>query len=360
MPVRQGDADRPYRMIREVSASRSVAAEPVLTAHELDLVAAFGVPRRLPEGGRIFTAGEPGLSMFAVLGGEVELVFDHGGRRKTLGAGAFFGELALLLAGEGRSADAVAKPGARLLELDRTAFLQLTDSHPRLAVELLVRSARSLLGSERRLVAELEERNRELERTLDYLRRTREELSSAELQAQTDALTGLYNRRCCDTQLPRLVERAAASGVGLAVILIDLDHFKLINDTHGHAGGDAVLRAVAVALRGAVRWSDLPCRVGGDELAVVLVDIPDPAAALGRARTVFDTLSGLTVELGAARVVVGASHGGAFLRPGETAQTLLRRADAALYAAKACGRGALVWEGEVIAAAQPPVGPVGS
>ena len=347
-------------MIRQVSASRPVAAERLLAAGELELVAAFGVPRSLPEGGRIFAAGEPGRSMFVVLEGEVELVLDGGARRKTLGAGAFFGELALLLVGEGRSADAFARPGARLLELDGEAFANLTDAHPGLAVELLARSARSLLGSERRLVGELEARNRELERTLDYLRRTREELSSAELQAQTDALTGLYNRRCLDGQLPRLVERAAASGVGLAVILIDLDHFKLINDTHGHAGGDAVLRAVAAALRGAVRWSDLPCRIGGDELAVVLVDIPGPAAALGRARAVFDTLSGLLVELGAVRVPVAASHGGAFLRPGETPGELLRRADAALYAAKARGRGALVWEGEVVAAAQPPARPVES
>lgn len=324
-------------------------------------MAAFGVPRSLPGGGRIFAAGEPGRSMFVVLDGEVELLLDGGARRKTLGAGAFFGELALLLAGEGRSGDAVAKPGTRLLELDGGGFASLSSAHPGLAVELLARSARSLLGSERRLVAELEARNRELERTLDYLRRTREELSSAELEAQTDPLTGLYNRRCLDAQLPRLVERASSSGVGLALILIDLDRFKLVNDTHGHAGGDAVLRAVATALRGAVRWSDLPCRIGGDELAIVLVDIPGPVAAVARARAVFDTLSAVTVELGGVRVPVGTSHGGAFLRPGETPEELLRRADAALYAAKARGRGALVWEGELVAAGpHPPARPVES
>lgn len=342
-------------MIRQVSTSQPTGAERLLEAGELELMTAFGVPRSLSEGGRIFSAGEPGRSMFVVLEGEVELVLDRGTRRKTLGPGTFFGELALVLAGERRSADAFAKPGARLLELDGEGFANLTGAHPGLAVELLARSARSLLDSERRLVADLEVRNRELERTLDYLRRTREELSSAELQAQTDPLTGLYNRRCLDAQLPRLVERAAASGVGLAVILIDLDRFKLVNDTHGHAGGDAVLRAVAAVLRGAVRWSDLPCRIGGDELATVLVDIPGPVAAVARARAVFETLSGLSVELGGVGVPVGTSHGGAFLRPGETPEELLRRADAALYAAKARGRGALVWDGELVAStARPP------
>ncbi|HPC82855.1 MAG TPA: GGDEF domain-containing protein [Thermoanaerobaculaceae bacterium] len=332
-----------------MEASRPAAPERLLEPGELEVVAAFGVPRSLPEGGRIFAAGEVGRSMFFVLEGEVELVLAGGSRRKTLGAGVFFGELALLLAGEGRSGDAVARRGTRLLELDERGFASLAAAHPALAITLLVRSARALLDSERRLVAELEARNRELERTLDYLRRTREELSSAELQAQTDPLTGLYNRRCLDAQLPRLVERAVGGGPSLAVILLDLDRFKLVNDTYGHAGGDAVLRAVAAQLRAAVRWSDLPCRIGGDELAVVLVDIPSPAAAVARARAIFDTLADLAVELAGERVSVGTSHGGAFLRPGETPEELLRRADAALYAAKACGRGALVWEGELVA-----------
>lgn len=326
--------------------------ERLLAPEELAAIARFATPRRWPSGGRVFSAGEPGCSLFAILAGEVELVFDRGTRRKLLGAGAFFGELALLV-GEGRSADAVAAPGTEMLELDGRGFADLVGACPDVAIKLLVRSARSLLSSERRLVEELEARNRELEQTLDYLRRTRDELSSAELQAQTDPLTGLYNRRCLDTQLPRLIERAAASGVGLAAVLIDLDRFKLINDTYGHAGGDAVLRAVAKTLRGAVRWSDLPCRIGGDELAVVLADIPGPAAALARACDVFDALSGLVVELGGSRVPVGTSLGGAFLRPGETPDELLRRADAALYAAKAAGRGAFVWEGELVASAHP-------
>jgi len=340
-------------MIRQVSSPDLPRAERLLAPEEVAFVACFAVPRRWPAGGRVFSAGEPGSSMFVILAGEVELVFDRGTRRKSLGGGAFFGELALLV-GEGRSADAVAAAGTEVLELDAGGFANLAKARPALAIELLVHSARSLLASERQLVSLLQARNRELEQTLDYLRRTREELSSVELQAQTDSLTGLYNRRCFDSQLPKLVERANATGVGLALMLIDLDYFKHINDTYGHAGGDGVLRAVAATLRSAVRWSDLPCRIGGDELAVVLSDLPLPATALERARALFETLSQLEVELGGTRVPVSSSHGGAFLRAGESLEELVRRADTSLYAAKAHGRGALVWEGELVAVARSP------
>lgn len=335
-------------MIRHVGEASGPPVEALLDADELRALAAFGVTRAFPQEELIFARGAAGDSMFAVIEGEVELVF-AGGRRKTLGPGVFFGELALLLAGEGRSADAHTRPGTRLLEVDAAGFERLVHAHPPLAMAVLTRRARALLGSERRLVGELEARNRELERALDFLRRTREELSSAELQAQTDELTGLYNRRCLNAQAPRLIERAEATGFGLAVILIDLDRFKEVNDTHGHPGGDAVLRAVGATLRASVRWSDLPCRIGGDEFTVVLADILGRAAAVGRAREIFRTVSALNVELGGVSVQVGSSHGGALLRPGETLDELLRRADDALYAAKARGRGSLVWEGEPLA-----------
>lgn len=297
--------------------------------------------------------------MYVVVSGEVELVLDGGSRRKLVGANSFFGELALLCAGGGRSGDAVASGGTRLLELDEQGYTALIEAQPQLAVELLARSARSLLGSERRLVEELELRNRELERTLDYLRRTREELSSAELQAQTDPLTGLYNRRCLGLQMPRMISRAHESGLGLALILIDLDRFKIINDTWGHPAGDTVLVAVAQALRSSVRWSDLPCRIGGDEFAVVLVDIPGREAAVARACGVFAAVSAVSIEQGGQSLSVGTSHGGALLLSGEDLPELMRRADASLYAAKTGGRGALVWEGEPVATAPPPVTPQG-
>ena len=336
------------RMIRQMGTTPGVPTDRGLSAFELQRVAVHADSRLWPDGGAVFRAGDPGSAMFLVQSGEVELVLDGGARRVLVGPGEFFGELALLLSGTGRSGDAVARPGARLLELDEPGFANLRAAHPELAVALVVRSARSLLASERRLVNELEARNRELERTLDYLRRTREELSSAELQAQTDALTGLYNRRCLDRQMPRVIRRAEESGTGLALILVDLDRFKHINDTWGHPAGDAVLCAVAAGMRSAVRSSDLPCRIGGDEFAAVLVDLPSPEVAAARVREVFRSAGIVRVELAGESVTVGTSHGGALLQPGEDFAALLSRADAFLYAAKTRGRGTLVWEGEPV------------
>lgn len=340
-------------MIRHVEGSTALADDRVLTPEEMLAIESFSVLRDWPEGGMVFRRGEAGRSMYVVATGEVKLILDGGARCKCVSEKCFFGELTLLGAGDRRSGDAVASRGTRLLELDEPGYLALIGVHPQLAVKLLARSARSLLASERRLVAELESRNRELERTLDYLRRTREELSSAELQAQTDPLTGLFNRRCLGLQVPRLIARSHDTGLALALILIDLDRFKSVNDTWGHQAGDAVLVAVARALRSSVRWSDLPCRIGGDEFAVVLVDLPGREAAVARARDVFAAASAVCVELGGNRVRVGTSHGGALLQPGEDLPELMRRADASLYAAKTRGRGALVWEGDPVLIAPP-------
>lgn len=287
--------------------------------------------------------------MFVVTTGEVELVLDGGGRRKRLSKGAFFGELALLFPGQGRSGGARALPGTELLEITREGFARLRASVPELAVEIVCRSVRALLSSERALIAHLQARNAELERTLDFLRRTQEELSAAELAAHTDALTGLYNRRCLEKYAPHYICRAEESGSGLALLLVDLDHFKEINDACGHPAGDAALREVAARVKATVRWSDLPCRLGGDEFAVLLTDIPSPAVGRGRAEALQRAVREVEVETEGRKLPVACSVGGTLHRPGDTLTTLLRRADVAVYAAKQGGRGLVVWDDEALA-----------
>ncbi|HWU96070.1 MAG TPA: GGDEF domain-containing protein, partial [Sphingomonas sp.] len=103
-------------------------------------------------------------------------------------------------------------------------------------------------------------------------------------QALRDPLTGLYNRRYMEDALERYAGLAERSGAPLAAIMIDLDHFKKLNDEHGHAMGDAVLRAVAGAVIGALRPSDVACRYGGEELVVILPDC-DLAEALAKGET---------------------------------------------------------------------------
>ncbi len=328
-----------------------------VTAEELAALTAFAVERELPAGGQVFALGEAGDSMFVVLAGEVELQLGDGERRKRLGAGSFFGELGLLGVGRGRSGTARAAPGTRLLEITREAFEKVVAGAPALAVALLARSARTLLAGERLLINQLAERNRELERALDFLRRTRDELSAAELAAATDPLTGLYNRRCLERLVPSLLARAQQGGLGVAVLLLDLDDFKGINDRHGHGVGDEVLRAFAGRLRAAVRWSDVPCRLGGDEFLIVLADIPSVEVGRQRAAEVQRAVGHGVVEAEGQRVAVACSIGGTLWRGDESLAAVTARADHALYAAKERGRGVVVWEDDTLLPSPASLGP---
>src|SRR5262249_20200726 len=109
--------------------------------------------------------------------------------------------------------------------------------------------------------------------------RLRDSLSASVELAVTDALTGLSNRRYLETHLKALIEQARSSGRPLSVLVTDLDHFKSVNDTYGHAAGDNVLREFALRLRRNIRGIDLVCRMGGEEFIIVM---PDTAAERAR------------------------------------------------------------------------------
>ncbi|HWP07304.1 MAG TPA: diguanylate cyclase, partial [Polyangiaceae bacterium] len=161
----------------------------------------------------------------------------------------------------------------------------------------------------------------------------RELLAERERQALTDALTGLPNRRAVELELTKAFARAERGGGPLCVALLDVDHFKRVNDTFGHATGDAVLKRVASALDEAKRLTDTIGRWGGEEfIAVLPVPLDGGATFCERVRR---RIASLTHE-GVGRVTI--SIGVAELAPKETPEALLGRADERLYAAKSKGR----------------------
>ncbi len=312
------------------------------TPREVEAICAAGTKRDCEPGEMLFQTGERGESMYVIDSGSVELIFVEGEPGKILHAGDIFGELAFITGSNRRTASAQALEPSRLWEVDQAAVDRLFEERPRLLLHLLRRTCGYLLASESRLIESLRRRNRELQQTLDYLRRTQEEVDTQELLANTDQLTGLYNRRCFDKQLSRFVARASDTGHDLALILLDLDGFKPINDTHGHPTGDRVLKRVADIITNCVRSSDLPCRYGGDEFAVIL-----PEAGLDqaqqRAEEVRHGIQAMTAVVPGCQLPLTASIGGALLHPDETPEELLERTDKVLYQAKQRGRNQVIW-----------------
>jgi diguanylate cyclase (GGDEF)-like protein len=145
-----------------------------------------------------------------------------------------------------------------------------------------------------------------------------------------DPLTGIYNRRFGEDYLRTEISRTEKTGGPLAVVLLDLNDFKSINDRHGHFAGDLVLQEFAHRLKKATRGSDIAVRLGGDEFLIVLPECPPEKIDL-----VLSRLMNVQVELGNERIPVFCSTGWAQYRANEKAEELIRRADAALYAQKA-------------------------
>ena len=167
----------------------------------------------------------------------------------------------------------------------------------------------------------------------------RENAEQASQAATTDALTGLLNRRRMTEVLERTVAAFTPQRRPCAVLLIDLDRFKQVNDTLGHAAGDALLKQVAQRLVKVVGDKDRICRLGGDEFEVILPDVDDRGRLGGLAGQIITTLSE-PYSIDGDRCTIGASVGIAvFPFDGESVDDLVRNADLALYAAKHSGRG---------------------
>lgn len=152
-----------------------------------------------------------------------------------------------------------------------------------------------------------------------------------------DSLTGAYSRRSILDELEHELQRCSRMGGQLAVLVLDIDHFKSINDRYGHAAGDTALRHYAHVVQNAVRGSDRFGRLGGEEFVLLMYDC-DPARALIHAQRVCDALRDTPLYLQGAEVQMTTSGGLASYQAGDSADVILARADVALYRAKEQGR----------------------
>lgn len=177
-----------------------------------------------------------------------------------------------------------------------------------------------------------------------YTERLRDNVQTSIELAITDGLTGLFNRRYMETHLRTLVEQSAARNKPITVLVLDIDYFKVINDSYGHDAGDDVLRAFALRMRKATRNIDLACRYGGEEFVIVMpeTDMAVATVVAERLRRRIAT-EPFAIQQGARNLEVTISIGIAALSSaGDNAASILKRADQALYRAKRDGRNRVV------------------
>jgi diguanylate cyclase (GGDEF)-like protein len=283
--------------------------------------------RQLAAGQRLLKRGDSNLRVYVVISGRLRVELDGGSPPLAyINRGETVGELSLL-AGSAATATVVAEEPAQLLVLDEETFWWLAESSHEFSVGLLVRLAKRLRT------------NNDAVQENIALRRQFEQA------ALSDPLTGFRNRRWLDQTLPRIVQRHLHASEPLCIAMMDIDHFKRVNDGFGHAAGDAVLLQVGRLVRGNLRPTDFAARVGGEEFALILPQtlLPGAVSAIERLReaiaaTAFHherrRLPQVTVSLG----LVGLEQG---TNPGQ----LLAQADVALYAAKQGGRNRTEWPG---------------
>jgi diguanylate cyclase (GGDEF)-like protein/PAS domain S-box-containing protein len=165
------------------------------------------------------------------------------------------------------------------------------------------------------------------------------QVSALRLMAETDAMTSLLNRRSFQARIEAVRSAAAGTGAGFCLLIVDLDHFKRINDGYGHQAGDAAIRACADLLKARIqRQGDFVARIGGEEFAIVLANT-ELEGALLLAEIVRERIEAAAIRLADSKLLkLTASIGVAKWLPGETTEDLFSRADEALYAAKGLGR----------------------
>jgi diguanylate cyclase (GGDEF)-like protein len=276
---------------------------------------------RLPQGGRVEDSARARL--YIVLSGSLSVAPDSAsgdGTASTVVPGESVGEQSVLDEAVNLAA-ITALEDAELLVIEPDLVWQLIDQSNGLARNMLrllsfrIRAANALLRRRQKLG--------EFYRQLSL----------------NDPLTGLYNRAWLTDTLPKLAARARLDGSPLSVVMIDLDHFKRFNDTHGHVMGDMALCAAASVLRSALRPTDFAVRYGGEEMMAVLPQTAEKLAVMVAQRLCQRMREAMVFEdMRLPLPHITGSFGVATLAPGQDERRLVETADAALYRAKEAGR----------------------
>ncbi|MEI8276092.1 MAG: GGDEF domain-containing protein [Hyphomicrobiales bacterium] len=178
----------------------------------------------------------------------------------------------------------------------------------------------------------------EIERLRAALRAAECKIAELEARADVDPLLDILNRRGFERELARSLAYVRRYGTDATLMVIDLDGFKGVNDRHGHAAGDALLKAVAAALRGKVRASDVVARLGGDEFGVLLWNV-DAGRAAAKAVELENVIEQVRADHDGVALQVGASAGAVALAPESSAAAIIDAADKSMYARKHGRRG---------------------
>ena len=294
--------------------------------HQMDIDSVWGIlnvceVRELAPGEHLLNLGVVNQYMFILLSGRCGVYLESTSEPLIyLEPGQAAGEMPLM-DGSPTSANVVATKTTRVLVIEETNFWRLIRASHQFSTNLL------LLFSSR------------LRKNATSLCESAEKQRRFESEAMTDGLTGLYNRRWLDQKLWRLMQRHMRQDSPLCLIMIDVDHFKKFNDSHGHLAGDAALCAVGQVLFKHLRPLDLAIRYGGEEFTVIFPEtsIQGAKIAANRLRVAISEMD-ITGPDNKLLPRVTVSIGLAEMNIDDMPQTLIKRADSALYMAKENGR----------------------
>ncbi len=200
--------------------------------------------------------------------------------------------------------------------------------------------AKSLLNGTKAMIETNKRFEKKLQTATEEMSHLRQELSETRQQASLDSLTGLANRKTFDEALKRAIDTAAREETNLCLMMVDIDHFKKVNDQHGHLIGDKVIKFVAATLKNMVKGKDLVARYGGEEFSIILEETPT-SGALGLAESIRVAIEKSRLKrtdnnepLGTITISVGMDS----MQTGDDNESLIKRADKALYHSKNTGR----------------------